>query len=208
MTKPKGQDGLAQRPMRADARRNYEQLLVAARTAFAEHGIDASLDDIARRAEVGNATLYRHFPTRQALLEAVHRDQIEALSEEARELLTAQAPGEALATWLRAVAAHGSTSRGLVAALTAALHNGGSDMSWCRETIFAAATALLTRARQSRAVRPDITAAQLLKLVNAIAFVTERELDGGEQAEQLISLVMDGIRFREPVTASPVVDED
>ena len=196
MTEPTGTRGPARRPMRADARRNYEQLLVVARSAFAEHGIDASLDDIARRAEVGNATLYRHFPTRQALLEAVHRDQIEALCAEAQTLLAAPSPAEALTTWLRAVAAHGSTSRGLLATLTAALHDGGSDLSGCRTAIFTAASNLLTRAQRARAVQPDITVSQLLKLVNAITFATEGEPDGGAQAEQLLKLLMDGIRSR------------
>lgn len=197
MTKPAGMGAPAQPPMRADARRNYERLLTVARTAFAEHGIGASLDDIARRAGVGNATLYRHFPTRQALLEAVHREQIEALCTQADELLAAPSPGEALTTWLRSVVAHGSTSRGLLAALTVTLQNEGSDVSWCREAMFAAATALLDRAQRSHAVRPDTDVSQLLKLVNAIAFVTEHEVDAGRQAEQLLSLLMDGLRSRE-----------
>src|SRR5918997_3877226 len=92
-----------QRPLRADARRNYERLLTAARAAFDEHGADASLDGIARRAGVGIGTLYRHFPTRSDLLAAVLRDEIEALSAAAERLLTSQAPGDALINWLRAV---------------------------------------------------------------------------------------------------------
>jgi len=197
MTKPAGAGAPSQPPMRADARRNYERLLAAAGTAFAQHGIDASLDDIARRARVGNATLYRHFPTRQALLEAVHREQIEALCAQADELLAAPSPGEALTTWLRSVVAHGSTSRGLLTTLTVALQGEGSDVSWCREAMFTAAAALLDRAQLSRTVRLDIDVSQLLKLVNAIAFVTEREVDAGKQAEQLLSLLMDGLRSRE-----------
>src|SRR5499433_1511780 len=90
------------RPMRADAQRNYERLLSAAAAAFAEHGADdVSLEEIARRAGVGIGTLYRHFPTRQALLEAVYRDQVEALRARADELLVSVPPGAALAIWLR-----------------------------------------------------------------------------------------------------------
>jgi AcrR family transcriptional regulator len=84
--------------MRADARRNHERLLAAAAATFAEHAADdASLEEIARRAGVGMGTLYRHFPTRQALLEAVYRDQAEALHAGALELLNSPSPGEALA---------------------------------------------------------------------------------------------------------------
>ena len=86
------------RAMRADARRNYERLLSAAVAAFTEHGADtASLEEIARRAGVGIGTLYRHFPTRQALLEAVYTDQVQALRVRAAELSRAETPGAALA---------------------------------------------------------------------------------------------------------------
>src|SRR5216683_4369090 len=89
------------RPMRADAQRNYTRLLDAATAAFLEHGADdVSLEEIARRAGVGIGTLYRHFPTRQALLEAVYRDQVEALRARADELLRSVPPGAALVTWL------------------------------------------------------------------------------------------------------------
>src|SRR5215471_13753051 len=93
------------RPMRADAQRNYTRLLDAAGAAFIERGADdVSLEEIARRAGVGIGTLYRHFPTRQALLEAVYRDQVELLSARADELTGSDdAPGAALAAWLRAL---------------------------------------------------------------------------------------------------------
>src|SRR5215472_11381674 len=92
------------RPMRADAQRNYARLLSAAMAAFTEHGADdTSLEEIARRAGVGIGTLYRHFPTRQALLEAVYRDQVEALRARADDLTGSDDPGEALAAWLRAL---------------------------------------------------------------------------------------------------------
>src|SRR3954454_23845757 len=92
--------GLARRPKRADARRNYEKLLAAAAEAFTERGTDASLEDIARRAGVGIGTLYRPFPTRQALLEAVYIDEVEEISAKAGELGHLE-PWEALVTWLR-----------------------------------------------------------------------------------------------------------
>src|SRR5579863_9733131 len=98
------------RPMRADAQRNYARLLDAASAAFLEHGADdVSLEEIARRAGVGIGTLYRHFPTRQALLEAVYRDQVETLSARARELCEAESPEGALAEWMRAMVRFSST---------------------------------------------------------------------------------------------------
>src|SRR5713101_3369404 len=110
----------ADRGMRADARRNYERLLSAAAAAVAARGADdVSLEEIARRAGVGIGTLYRHFPTRQALLEAVYRGQVEALRATEVELLGSDSPGEALATWLRALAAFSSTKHSLTSALLA-----------------------------------------------------------------------------------------
>src|SRR3954452_2753784 len=90
------------RPMRADARRNVERLLAVAKETFAERGADAPLEEIARRAGVGIGTLYRHFPTREALLEALLRDSFEPLRAEADRLLTSPSPGDALDAWLRA----------------------------------------------------------------------------------------------------------
>ena len=110
------------RPLRADALRNYERLIAAARAAFTELGANAPLDDIAQRAGVGNATLYRHFPTRQALLEAVYRDHIEALCHLGEGLLSTPSPGEGLVVWgSRAVVAQGSTDRGVAASLMTAM---------------------------------------------------------------------------------------
>jgi AcrR family transcriptional regulator len=182
--------------MRADAMRNYERILTAARAAFAEQGFQAPLDDIAQRAGVGNATLYRHFPTRLTLFEAVYRDHIEALCRQAEELLTAPSPAAALMTWLKAVAAQGSTARGLAASLMAAM--GIQEQSWCRDAVLASASALLDRAQQAEAVRPDVTVRQLLKLVNAIALATETEPDQDEQAGRLLDLLLDGLRATSP----------
>jgi AcrR family transcriptional regulator len=107
------------RTMRSDARRNYELLLAAAVAEVARTGADASLEKIARDAGVGSATLHRHFPSRQALLEAVFHDRVEGLCAEARELAGSPDPGRALADWLRAVAVYGATTRGLAASLLA-----------------------------------------------------------------------------------------
>src|SRR5215213_8435459 len=106
------QDLATHRPQRADARRNYEKLVTAARDVFAEDGVSATLDDIARRAQVGPATLYRHFPTRQHLLEAVYLEEVEAISRVAADLADLP-PWDALARWLREFVSYAATKRAL-----------------------------------------------------------------------------------------------
>lgn len=190
MTQPQtGAQELAQRPMRADARRNYDRLLAAARDAFAAQGTDASLDDIARNAGVANATLYRHFPTREALLEAVFHDRVDLLCGQAQELLSLPSPQEALVTWLRALIVHVTTYRGMAGLLMST----GRDqaLTSCREPIRVAGAALLTRAQESGDIRPDLGTTQLLTLTHAIALATEHS---PAKADELLELVMDGLR--------------
>ncbi|WP_327350942.1 TetR/AcrR family transcriptional regulator [Streptomyces sp. NBC_01304] len=183
------------RPLRADARRNLELLLGAAREVIAEQGPDAPMDEVARRAGVGNATLYRRFPTRRALLEAVHQERIEALHTRAQELLSAGSPGQGLELWLRELVRHGSSSRGLTATLTAALRaEPGGAPSRCGELVDGAAAALLQRAQAAGEIDDGVTTGQVLKLVNAIAFATEQDGEPGRQADQLLSLLMNGLR--------------
>ena len=184
----------APRTMRADARRNEVRLLAAANLAFAEHGSEASLDEIARRAGVGIGTLYRHFPTRQALAMAVYRDQIEALVARAHDLLDAPAPEEALHTWLRAVAAYAATKRGLAEFLQASMREGNSDIAWCKEAMQAAGSALLIRAQQAGTVRPDAEISDLLKLAHGIAWASDQASDGIDRTDRFLSIVMDGLR--------------
>ncbi len=182
--------------MRADARQNYAKLLAAARAAFAEHGPDAPLDDIARRAGVGIGTLYRHFPTRQALLEAVYLDSIEELGAEAESLLDAPSPGDALATWLRSLLAHNLTQRGLKEAL---MLTAGSELAAsCKLQMRAAGAALLARAQQAGAIRPDAEIGDLMRFVHGIALATEQTGEGPGRAERLLALMMDGLRYHEP----------
>ncbi|TDD65717.1 TetR/AcrR family transcriptional regulator [Jiangella aurantiaca] len=145
--------------MRADGRRNREALVTAAAKVFAEAGPDAPLDDVARRAGVGNATLYRHFPTRRALLAAVYADELAALRDYAELLREQEAPADALHAWLRALATQLAHTRDL--ALTA-------DGDWY-ESVDATVSGLLTAAQRAGAVRPDVAAADLLALVRGVA---------------------------------------
>ncbi|MEU9377597.1 helix-turn-helix domain-containing protein [Streptomyces sp. NPDC048255] len=182
------------RTMRADARRNAEKIVAAAGALIAEHGADASLEEVARRAGVGSATLHRHFPSRQALLEAVFRDRVEALCTKAGELLAEPDPGQALSTWLRAVGAHAVANRGLGASL---MRDADPTLGeTCHDLITNAGDALLARARAADAVRPEITITQLLKLVGAIALATEQDIDGPAEADLLLAIAIDGVRAR------------
>ncbi|MEV4245530.1 helix-turn-helix domain-containing protein [Streptosporangium canum] len=183
-----------QRPMRADARRNYERLLAAARDAFAGHGTEASLEDIARSAEVGIGTLYRHFPTRRALIEAVLHDGIVTLDAQARELLESPSPEEALLEWLRHLMAHATTYRGLAVALMSSIRDPSSELHGSCETMRRNGDRLLAHAQRAGAIRPDITGVDLVKLVNAIAWAGEY---GENDADRLLDLVADGLRRRD-----------
>jgi AcrR family transcriptional regulator len=179
-----------ERPLRADARRNYQRLLAAAASAFAEHGAEAPLDDIARRAGVGSGTLYRHFPTRQALLEAVYRGQIEELCARADELLASQSPAEALGNWLRALAAYATTKRGM----TEVIGKDSEVFQYCRGMLRGAGDKLLSGAQRSGEVRADANRDDLFKLVHAISVATEQTPGDSEQTDRLITMVMDGLR--------------
>ncbi|WP_242427762.1 TetR/AcrR family transcriptional regulator [Streptomyces sp. Root431] len=184
------------RPMRADARRNLDKIVAAAGAVIAERGAEASLEEVARRAGVGSATLHRHFPSRQALLEAVFKDRVETLCAKADDLLADPEadPGQALATWLHAVAAHAVANRGLGSSLMRDADPALGET--CHDMITTAGDALLARARAAGAVRPGVTVTRLLKLVGAIALATERDADGPAEAELLLRLAIDGVRTR------------
>jgi AcrR family transcriptional regulator len=182
-------------PMRADARRNRDLLLAAALAAFTEHGADdVSLEEIARRAGVGIGTLYRHFPTRQDLLESVYRDQVEALCALAAGLLDAPSPSDALATWLRAMLAFSTTKRSLVTTMLATMDQTSEIFSACSTVIRQSVESLLARAQEAGQVRPDVDAGDIMRLSHAITVATERSPAPPEQAERLLGLMLDGLR--------------
>ena len=186
-----------ERGMRADARRNYSKLLAAAAGAFAEHGADdVSLEQVAKRAGVGIGTLYRHFPTRQALLEAVYRDQVEALRARADELMQTKPPAEALATWLRDLVDFGRTKRLLTSALLTTVSRDSEVMTAGSGIMRGAAADVLAGAQQAGVVRADADAADLMRLVHAISMTTEWAGDDNEQADRLLALVLDGLRSK------------
>jgi AcrR family transcriptional regulator len=183
---------LLERPKRADARRNYEKVLVAAREAFAEGGESTSLEEIARRAGVGIGTLYRHFPNRQALLEALYLDEVEEVSRWAAELDRAD-PWEALNSWFERFIAYLGTKRALAAELLNYLDPDAPLFQVCRASLFEAGEPLLRRAQEAGAVRPDVTIAEVIQMVVGIAKIPASD---PAQTEHILRIALDGLRYR------------
>ena len=185
--------GTPARPMRADARRNHGRLLAAARTAFAEHGTDASLEDVARRAGVGIGTLYRHFPTRHALMSAVFQEAVTSLITRSRELAGAERPCAALVEWLGAIVTHAGEYRGLAQALMATCRDESSALARCNTPLREAGSLLLTRAQWAGSVRADVSIDDLMQLTNAIALAAEQSPDDPQLADRLLTLTLRGL---------------
>lgn len=182
-------------PLRADARRNRARLVAAALAAFTERGSDdTSLEEIARRAGVGIGTLYRHFPTRQALLESVYRDQVDALCARGRELLAEPSPAAALSGWLRALVSFSLTKRSLTAELLAGAGSKNAPVfSACRTEMTETAAALLARAQETGEVRAGIGATDLLRVSHAAVAATEHAADPGTEAYRLLEIMLGGV---------------
>ena len=178
--------------MRADARRNYDRLVEVAREVFTEQGPEAPLDEIARRAGVGAGTLYRHFPGRDALIEAVYRADIAAIAAEAYELLEELPAGEALAAWLRHQLDFVVRAHGLAASLKAAIDQDSETFAWCRATLNDAAEAVLTAAQKAGVVRTDVSPTTLLRLTHGIGLTIRTAAPG--EPEQMLTVLLDGLR--------------
>jgi len=174
------------RPQRADARRNFDALLSAAREVFAEEGADASLEDIARRAGVGIGTLYRNFPTRQDLFERVYIGEVEDLCTAARDLAELP-PWEALVAWLRRFVTYIATKRALMEALS----TGSPVFAVCRSTMYQAGTPLFERAQAAGEVRADLTFDDLVKMASGL---TSGTFADDAQRTRVFSIALDGIR--------------
>jgi AcrR family transcriptional regulator len=183
---------LLERPKRADARRNYEKVLTAAREAFAEGGESTSLEGIARRADVGIGTLYRHFPNRQALVEALYMDEVDEIARSAAELADTE-PWEALNTWFERFIGYMATKQALAHELLNYLDRDAALFKSCRESLWAAGEPLLKRAQDSGVVRPDVTIAEVISMVMGIAKVPTAD---PEQTQRILQIALDGLRYR------------
>ncbi|GHB37454.1 MULTISPECIES: TetR/AcrR family transcriptional regulator [Streptomyces] len=176
----------SRRPHRKDAARNYDALLTAAREAFTEHGAEASLEDVARRAGVGIGTLYRNFPTRRHLFESVYADEVNALCRVAEEVADLE-PWEALTTWLDRFADYMVTKR----AVREALNDESEIFTACRESMYAAGGPLFERAQRAGAARTDMDFVDLLRMV---AGITATAFDDDAQRDRVLSVALDGVR--------------
>jgi AcrR family transcriptional regulator len=183
------------RPLRADGRRNRQRLLQAATDAFAAEGLSVPLDEIARRAGVGPGTLYRHFPTKGALFEAVLHDRLQRLADDARALRHAEDPATALLDFISRLAAGAAFKRDLADALAA---SGGAELN---ATLTATATRLrqeighlLTRAQHTGAIRDDITTADLMALITGIIAALRPRPGDQADPQRTIAVLCDGLR--------------
>ncbi len=186
------------RPMRADALRNRALLLRAARDAFTEKGSDASLEDIARRAGVGVGTLYRHFPNRQDLLEAVYVEEVEALCRSAEDF-AGESAWDALAHWFDRFVDYVVTKKALVEEMMASMSKDTPVFRSCHDAIFAAGEPLLARAQGDGVVRSDVEFVDVIRLVSGISMVKNATRT---DIRRVLAVALDGLRYQAP-TASP-----
>ena len=192
-------DGLPAKPARkprADRVRNRERVLEAAKAVFAEGGPAGSLEGVARRAGVGVGTLYRHFPTRQALFEAVYRREVEQLAELAEQLGTDLPPLEALRRWMRANVEFVATKKGMSAALAVAAHNSSGLTAYSMDRLGQALEILLRRAAKAGAIRDDIGPEDILRTVVGLCYTHDKPGWQGHVL-RLVDVFVDGMRKRQ-----------
>lgn len=181
---------------RADARRNRDQVIAVAREAFAEYGTATSLREVARRAGVGIGTLYRHFPTREALLEAVLADRFEKLRRDALDLADADDPRAALGQWLGQLAAGSATYRGLPESVLTALRDKESRLHAACDAMRSAGGDLVRRAQDAGVVRQEVVVEDLLAAAAGIAWAGERAADPTALVDRLLDYLMAGVATR------------
>lgn len=181
-------DIAVKRPHRADARRNFDALLAAAREAFNRDGIDVPLEDITRQAGVGIGTLYRNFPTRSDLIEAVYVSEIEELLQAARDA-SEREPWEALEAWLRRFSGYVATKL----AMLQGLNKDSETFRVCRAALFDAAKPLFDRAQAAGEVRQDTNLDDVMRLVSG---VTASHYESDEQRARVLNLALEAIRTK------------
>jgi AcrR family transcriptional regulator len=180
--------------MRADARRNYDKLLEAGRDAFTEDGAAATLDDIARRAGVGAGTLYRHFPSRQHLLEAVYLGEVQEMCNSATDLADLP-PWDALVAWLHEYLSFAATKRAVAGELINYIDQDAEVFRSSREALVGAGNALVQRAQEAGVLRPDTSFGEIGRLVGSIAGIRPAD---PEALEGMFTIVLDGLRYLPP----------
>jgi AcrR family transcriptional regulator len=178
-------------PKRKDALRNRERVLAAARDAFAAGGESTSLEEVARRAGVGIGTLYRHFPNRQALLEALYVREVEQVCRSAAQLEAAE-PWQAFSDWFGRLIGYLATKRALAAELLNYLDEDAPLFKECRSGLYAAGEPLLKRAQDAGVVRPDVEFPQVMQMVVGISKIPGDR----DQIEHILRIALDGLRYQ------------
>lgn len=181
--------------LRADARRNRDRLVEVAAVAFAEKGVETSLEDIARQAGVGIGTLYRHFPTREHLVEVVYRRELESLADAAAELAEKHPPDVALEEWMRRFVSYIATKRGMSNSLKTLMNSNSTLFAEGFSNIRSAFERLVRAAGENGLIRTDIDTADLLQALSSIYSMTDSP-DWRERSHRLIGLLMDGLKSR------------
>jgi AcrR family transcriptional regulator len=185
-------ENLIVRPKRADARRNYDKVLTAAREAFAEGGESTALEEIARRAGVGIGTLYRNFPNRQALLETLYVNEVEEVCRSAAELDGGD-PWEALSAWFERLMGYLATKQALAGELLNYLDRDSALFQVCRTSLYDAGGPMLRRAQEAGAARPDVEFPELMQMLMAISKIPVAD---PSQTEHMLRIALDGLRYR------------
>ncbi len=190
---PAPEDGTVEgeRPMRADARRNRELLVAAAREVFSAQGAGAPMEAIAKQAGVGVGTLYRHFPNRLDLVEAVYESDVQELAANAQRVVAELEPSPAVDAFFDAFMRYAQTKQALLGELQQAFEKNPALRSRCRELIESSFDLVIDRARQAGAVRDDVSGADVMQLVSPICTNTSIPL---EQTGRLVAMILDGLR--------------
>jgi AcrR family transcriptional regulator len=183
------------RVLRADARRNRDRLLSVAVRAFSQDGPDVTLDAIAKDAGVGIGTLYRHFPTREALIEAAYRSELARLCDAVPDLLQDMPPDESTRAWMDRYIEYMTTKRGMAGALRAVIASGGTPYAQSRDRLTTAITSLLQAGAAAGALRADIEPGDVLASLSGISLAAGEPAQR-DQARRLLDLLMDGLRYR------------
>jgi AcrR family transcriptional regulator len=185
---------VVRKPLRADAQRNYDKILETARQMFRERGADASLDEIAKRAGVGPGTLYRHFPTRDALIDAVMRDWADRINADSDEAAASDLPSrEALASWFSKFVENVGIYHGAAAKVMAAMDDQSSPIYRKCQVLVAANQKVLDSAREKGALREGVDAREVMRIVSGIATVVDQSGISAADAEPMLAIVLDGI---------------
>ncbi|MGA5298928.1 TetR/AcrR family transcriptional regulator [Nucisporomicrobium flavum] len=186
---------MSTRPLRADARRNRDRLLEVAVRALAADGPGVALETIARQAGVGIGTLYRHFPTREALVEAAYRSELDRLCASAPELLRTHEPDVALRAWMDHFVDYMTAKRGMSEALRMVIASGGDPYAHSRERLFEAVTTLTAAGARAGTLRDDVPAIDVLTGLSGVTLAAGTP-ERRDQAGRLLDLLLEGLRTR------------